>query len=643
MKILWHSNAPYANTGYGNQTALFANRLADSGHEMLVSCFYGLNGTSLNLGKLRLLPGSKDAYGNDMLFAHKEYYGIDLTLILCDAWVYNPSMLRSLGNAYIWAPVDHDPVPPAVVNSVEAARGVIAMSKFGKRQFEAAGLTAYYVPHGVDSKVFTKQEQSVARKALDIADGKFMAGMVLANKGAPSRKAFDQQIRAFAAFHKRHPDSLLYLHTDMIGHNGENIDRIIELAGLPRSAVITVSGYKYLNGMFGDDYMNTIYNALDVVMNATRGEGFGIPIMEAQMCGTPVIVTDATAMSELAHPEQSWKVPYVDKVFTAQDSYQFIPSVKAIEDALEAAYQRKKANTVDRDAIRQWAMAYDADTVFEKYMLPTIAAIQQELKKDKARNTIIEIGTADKPKAEPVPVIIPDVSVVMPAYNAKETIDRAIKSVIEDQGDLNLELIIVDDSSTDGTWKHLRNWRDRTNIITVKNLPGGGPVGALNKSIEHIKGRYVIKLDADDWFEPNGLRVLMDLLEKNPDVGFVYGACQYHGKLNLINTPLPFDANLFWDSNRAIGEPMYRASAHKEHGLKHRGFWERDGRTFGPHDWDLILQMIVDLKWRGMTTTELIHHYHFTDNSASNETKARNGTVMAAFRKQWPMVRAEAL
>lgn len=637
MKILWHSNSPFAPTGYGNQTGLFTDRLDKAGYEVIVSCFYGLQGAPLNLGNIRMLPGSKDAYGNDVLLAHSEFYETDMTLILCDAWVYNPEMLRAIGSAYFWAPVDHDPVPPAVLNSVEAARGIIAYSKFGEAQFKAAGLTPYYVPHGVDSKVFKIKDQAAARAYMHAPNKDiFMAGMVLANKGAPSRKAFDQQIRAFAAFHKRHPDSMLYLHTDMKGLNGEDIGNIIRLSGLPRQAVAAVQQYEYLTGMLGNEHMMNLYNSLDVVMNATRGEGFGIPVIEAQMCGTPVIVTNATAMPELVKAGLGWKVPYVDKIFTAQNSYQFIPSVKAIEDSLEAAYQRKKTGKVDREAIRQWAMQWDADTVFEKYMLPVMSQIDRELDKDKERNGIITIE-------QPKPEFTPDVSVVMPVFNGVKTIDKAIKSVLDEQPSTKLELIVIDDCSTDGTWKHLRGWRKRANFFTYKMKVGGGPVGALNESIQYIRGRYVIKLDADDWFEPDALRVLVELLDNNPDIGFAYGACQYHGEMELLNRPSEFNADAFLDSNRAIGEPMYRATAHSEHKLKHRGFWNKDERWFGPHDWDLMLQMIHTLKWSGITTQKLIHHYNHVKGTASTESKARNGAVMEAFKKKWPQVRAGVL
>jgi len=248
------------------------------------------------------------------------------------------------------------------------------------------------------------------------------------------------------------------------------------------------------------------------------------------------------------------------------------------------------------------------------------------------------IGETDKPvwvKGAP------KVSVLMACYNALATIDKAIESVIT-QG-VDYELIIVDDHSDDGTWKHLRKWRKHNRIKIVKSDVPGGPVGALNEAAKHIRGQYVVKLDSDDWFAPSALSRLAQALDDHPDVGFVYGACQYHGKRADLYKPPTFNPSDFWERNPAIGEVMYRAEAH-EKGVKHRGTWQKDGRWFGTHDWDLLLQMIHNLNWAGLALPEVIVlHYNHREDSASSETKRRNGQVMKAFREQWSQLKAEVV
>jgi hypothetical protein len=78
-----------------------------------------------------------------------------------------------------------------------------------------AGFDPLYIPHGIETSVFKPIQRREARQALGWSEEGFIAGIVGTTKGYPARKYFDGQIRAFAAFHKRHPDSRLYLHTDL--------------------------------------------------------------------------------------------------------------------------------------------------------------------------------------------------------------------------------------------------------------------------------------------------------------------------------------------------------------------------------------------------------------------------------------------
>lgn len=378
MKIVWHSNAGFSSTGYGNQTDLFVKRLTQAGHDVVVSAFYGLNGSPQNDNDVLIMPGSgKDAYGNDTLLAHKEYFNADIVLGLLDIFVINPAVMGALGCYYNWTPIDHDPVPPAVLRGAMAARGVIAMSRFGEKKLKEAGVqNVMYVPHGVDTQEFKPVDRAEARRKLNIDPNVFMALMVLANKGTPSRKAFDQQIRAFAEFHRKHPKSLLFLHTDLDGFQGEDLRSIIRLAGLPDSAWRVSPQYQLVMGMFGSGYLRDLYNAADVTMNATRGEGFGIPIIEAQACGCPVIVTDFSAMSELCGA--GWRARISDKTWTQQNSYQVIPSVDDLTSLLKIAYQ-KQGDEKLRNKARDFAMKYDADTVMTQYWIPVLQQIEDQI------------------------------------------------------------------------------------------------------------------------------------------------------------------------------------------------------------------------------------------------------------------------
>ena len=391
MKFTWHSNAPWAATGYGNQTKIFVPRLKELGHEIAILGYYGLEGGVIFWEGTPVYPKGSHVYGQDIIGAHSGHFGTNVTISLLDAWVFQPEMFPQ--SLWIpWYPVDMDPIPPPVVRQIKRAFDRIVFSKYALEKTQEVGLTAHYVPHGIETKIFKPEDQGRARAFLTLPKDKFVVGMVAANKGSPSRKAFTYQLQAFADFKKRHDDVCLYLHTNK-GEHGEgqgiNIPEYLDYVGLTHGMlgadnandkdVLFVHQYLMNFGMLDDTYMTQAYNAMDVHLLVSMGEGFGIPIVEAQSCGTPVIVGDWTAMSELCF--SGWKIPRSESQewWTPLAAHQFVPHVGAITEALESAYQMK-GNMDYRKRARKGALAFDADKVTEKYWKPVLEKIEEDVK-----------------------------------------------------------------------------------------------------------------------------------------------------------------------------------------------------------------------------------------------------------------------
>ena len=157
------------------------------------------------------------------------------------------------------------------------------------------------------------------------------------NKGYPSRKSLPQIVEAFAAFRARHDDALLYLHTDLGGAYQEGIDLapLLHAFELDPEIVRFPDQYRYQFDPVRDEHLADVYSSLDVLLNPAMGEGFGLPVLEAQACGVPAIVTDFTAMSEVCGA--GWKVGY-DRVWTPMRAWQAWPNVEEIVESLEACY-----------------------------------------------------------------------------------------------------------------------------------------------------------------------------------------------------------------------------------------------------------------------------------------------------------------
>lgn len=110
------------------------------------------------------------------------------------------------------------------------------------------------------------------------------------------------------------------------------------------------------------------------------------------------------------------------------------------------------------------------------------------------------------------------VSIILPAYNAEEGIQIAIESILE-QTWSNLELIIVDDCSTDNTKNVIEQYAASDDRIKVFSTPSNsGPYVARNIGLKAAKGKYVTINDADDWSHEQKIEVQVSHLEGNPNV-----------------------------------------------------------------------------------------------------------------------------
>lgn len=385
MRILWSSNAPWAATGYGNQTRLFTQRIKALGNDVAIQAWYGVEGSALNWDGMPVLPRLFHPYGQDILGAHAVQFAADIVITLIDAWVMEPDMYGPRVRWCPWFPVDMAPIPPPVVAKVARAWSQIVYSQFGLAEARKSGLDPAYVPHGVDTKVFKPINKRTARETMGWPQDAFIVGMVAANKGnTPSRKSFPQHLEAFAQLHRKHPDTVLYLHTNKSEHGelqGVNLPMLVEALGLTIGKdVLFVDAYAQIMGL-PDEKMVAIYSGLDVLMNVSMGEGFGIPIVEAQACGTPVITGDWTAMPEVTFGGWMVTLEEAEKTWTPLGAYQFTPHIGAITDRLEEAYNSR---AILGPKCRAGAERYDADRVTQEYWLPLLERLAERVETSKA-------------------------------------------------------------------------------------------------------------------------------------------------------------------------------------------------------------------------------------------------------------------
>lgn len=118
----------------------------------------------------------------------------------------------------------------------------------------------------------------------------------------------------------------------------------------------------------------------------------------------------------------------------------------------------------------------------------------------------------------------PLVSVLITVYNDEGNIARAVESILN-QSYQHLELVVVNDGSTDGTAAVLAAYQKKDSRIRIINQPNGGTASAANHGLKFCTGKYIARLDSDDWSYPYRLKEEVEFLEANPDVGLVGGGC----------------------------------------------------------------------------------------------------------------------
>lgn len=405
MKFIIVSNAPNVPSGYGMQTAMLALRLQADGHDVAVASTYGQQAEIGNWRGIRVYPQSwtdqHEALGD--FFMH--WFDGDprggWVIVLTDVWALRYPLFHEF-NVIAWTPVDHDPVSPMVVDWLRRAGAKpVAMSKFGQRALTAAGVECDYIPLATDLDVYkptphlTIADETVdARTYLEVPHDAFVVGMVAMNKDPGDRKGFNEAFYGFAEFHRTHPNSVLLIHNEPHGiQGGIDLVNLAEQAGIPKGVAVWTHQLAYRLG-FSRGMMAALYTACDVLLAPSRGEGFGVPLIEAQACGIPVIVSDFTAQPELVGAgwlvdgQREYDPPHRSNWFRAFSS-DVAAKLAAAYDTLDDPDVAVKTGEVARAFVE----AYDADHVYATYWRPFIATL--------------EPTKVERPVMERVDVIVP--------------------------------------------------------------------------------------------------------------------------------------------------------------------------------------------------------------------------------------------
>lgn len=99
------------------------------------------------------------------------------------------------------------------------------------------------------------------------------------------------------------------------------------------------------------------------------------------------------------------------------------------------------------------------------------------------------------------------ISIIVPIYNSSEYLDRCVESIVS-QTYKDLEILLVDDGSTDNSLKMCNDWAKKDNRIVVLHQENGGQGSARNMALDVAKGQYIAFVDSDDWISKDMFQIL---------------------------------------------------------------------------------------------------------------------------------------
>ncbi|VTU19030.1 PGL/p-HBAD biosynthesis glycosyltransferase/MT3031 [Variovorax sp. PBL-E5] len=340
------------------------------------------------------------------------------------------------------------------------------------------------------------------------------------------RKNLDQVVRAFVRFLELNPTSAMRLVlAGMSGWKLEKLNEALAAAGTWRNRII-------LTGFVEDAELSPLYSDATCFIYLSRYEGFGLPPLEAMACGTPVICADNSSLPEVVG--DAGIAVDADDVEAAAQGIQRIAGSDLFRDELSRKGLRR-ARLFDWDRCAQIV----ADTLAAAYARHAAQPSHHEAGFSGYKNgsrgpAFAACGPAVPDRcdgawplwrhglAAPCPPHrtegglrmrgqlkrgTPDeplVSYVTIVRNNAATLARTIESV-QLQSYANVEHIVLDGASTDGTLELIKQHADRLDYFASE--PDGGLYDALNKVIPLARGQLICVLNSDDWLEPDAAEI----------------------------------------------------------------------------------------------------------------------------------------
>lgn len=350
-RILWISDG-VVPTGFGRVAHSIIKNLDSEAYQVLHLAINYWGDPHPHNHMIYPAPIRGNIYGMDRI---KEFPGadIDMIFILNDLWMIN-EYLKEIRKQF-------DPVPPIVIYFPVDAREfdkrwyenfsivsqAVVYTQFGYDVAKAAGpedVDFEIIPHGIDTEIFYQlmmPKNEIKKIAYPNMPEMFDDSFVVlnANRNQP-RKRLDISLQGFALFAEGKPTNVRYYHHAGIKDVGWNIPKLADRYGMGDRLLLTSmeEGVQKIP----ENRLNLVYNAADVGLNTSMGEGWGLPSMEHAITGAPQVVSDNSASREIYHDIGLLIPSIVDQTFERVETVGTVVRPEDVAKQLEKLYTDKE-------------------------------------------------------------------------------------------------------------------------------------------------------------------------------------------------------------------------------------------------------------------------------------------------------------
>src|SRR6266536_2465752 len=312
MHLLWISDSPDTPSGFGNVSRFVCEGLARRGHQVNI-----LGWQTRQLGDwngCKLFPTRSNSLGSEAVYPLLVRLRPEILITLADVWwlpyLASPHVrqqMEMLDTPWLnYFPIDGDlgesQLPSSWIEMLKEVDFPVAMSRYGQGVAKACGVSCEYIPHGVDIDVFRPAESREAAKERLGYAGKFV---VLSDSRNQPRKMLPRLLDVFAKFVRQRPISMLHLHTDPDDEFTQSLVYSYDVRGDLRhngleDKVKFSPGFRLQRGGgLPLSQLAAYYQAADVHLLASSGEGFGLPTLQAAAAGVVPMASAYSASHEL--------------------------------------------------------------------------------------------------------------------------------------------------------------------------------------------------------------------------------------------------------------------------------------------------------------------------------------------------------